>query len=97
MSLLKCGCVIEIEGGFGDDGLSGRDTIEWCATHRAAEAMADYIRTFAPLGGCVYDLTPGLLPSGFGKRPDDCHCGYCWAQAILATLPPAGPADGGGR
>ena len=90
MSLLKCGCELTIEGGYGDDGLSGRDTIEWCSTHRAAAAMVDALR--------------GALAEHDRRHHSPAYCGpeaHCamWtteARAILTTLSPAVPADGGG-
>ena len=61
MSLLKCGCELTIEGGYGDDGSHSRDTIEWCKTHGAAGRMATLLqaalaehdrRHFAPFSDC---------------------------------------------
>lgn len=141
MSLLKCGCELTIEGGYGDDGRSGRDTIEWCATHGAAEEMAKSLARQAEeiarmketalalskardqqvtalrrrveelerTGEHLATSVNGLLASEAVCDHADCNhdslFGHGWRgelrdsierQRLLATLPPDGPADGGG-
>ena len=38
---LPCGCDPSLEGGYGDDGMSGRYSMEWCPLHaKAPEVLA---------------------------------------------------------
>ena len=39
--MLSCGCEPCFEGGYGDDGLSGRYSMEWCPLHKHAEALRE--------------------------------------------------------
>ena len=42
--MLPCGCEPCFEGGYGDDGRSGRYSMEWCPLHKNAEALRAALR-----------------------------------------------------
>lgn len=42
--MLECGCEPAYEGGYGDDGRSGRYSMEWCPVHKAALQLLKYLQ-----------------------------------------------------
>ena len=71
---LPCGCLPSLEGGYGDDGRSGRYSMEWCPMHKAAPEMLRLLQQFVA----------GYATHGL----DECGCGVCEARALLAELEP---------
>ena len=69
---LPCGCDPCLEGGYGDDGRSGRYSMEWCPRHALAEEMVALLRQFVA----------GYSTHGI----DACGCGVCDARELLARL-----------
>ena len=45
--MFDCGCDPSLEGGYGDDGMSSRYSMEWCDLHKGAAVMARFIETLA--------------------------------------------------
>ena len=101
MSLLKCGCELTIEGGYGDDGLSGRDTIEWCATHGAAERLEPALRALVAVVAHAVAQHPAewidhacrgcVGPDAAALAAAEFVCARHTAHAHHATHQPAGP------
>jgi len=48
---LGCGCEPSYEGGYGDDGRSGRYSMDWCPLHKAAPEMLKFVELVATFFG----------------------------------------------
>ena len=67
---LPCGCDPCLEGGYGDDGRSGRYSMEWCPTHALAEEMAAALQRVAGLLN-EGPVVAAAAPYGGGYCRDD--------------------------
>ena len=63
--MLPCGCDPCLEGGYGDDGRSGRYSMEWCPTHALAEEMSRLLAALIEASdqcqghrGCNHPMNP---------------------------------------
>ena len=81
--MLPCGCEPMYEGGYGDDGRSGRYTMEWCDLHKYAEALRaalEAVPAFPHNGMCQF------RPSYSQLGPRACTCFVGKVQAALALV-----------
>ena len=82
--MLSCGCEPCFEGGYGDDGLSGRYSMEWCPLHKHAEALREALERVPDhphAGMCQFRPSYSQL----GSRPCTCYIGKIQAALALVT------------